>query len=137
MFLFATFQLAFYKLMITTGDNRHHLEFSQVVLNAWSNIDNLPYPHMLVYPLYHLVVRITAFFCLDDFEMAGMIVLTVSNLTSACMMRNILMKLSDSKNRTTRYLIDVLGIAYLLFETFAGPLTDGRIYARQCGPNPW
>ena len=137
MFLFAIFQLAFYKVMITTGDNRAHMAFSQVVLNAWSNIDNLAYPHMLVYPLYHLVVRLTAFFCLDDFEMAGMIVLTVSNLTSAFMMRNILMKLTDSKNRTTRYLIDALGIAYLFFETFAGPLTDGRIYARQCGPNPW
>ena len=135
VFLFILFQLAFYKWMINYGDNPAHLKLVAAMFNREVNGGYLI--HMIVYPLYHLTTRLVSFICLNDIYAAGMCVLTIANIASVIFMRRILNTICDGTDSIKKYLIDVLSVFYLIFETFAGPLTDGRIYARQCGPNPW
>lgn len=135
IFVFALFQLAFYNWMIYTGDNPAHLKFVEAILNE--NVQGGYLIHMQVYPLYHITTRLVSFICLGDIHTAGACVLTIANIISAVIVRHILNDICRSMDSWKKLLIDFISVFYLIFETFAGPLTDGRIYQRQCGPNPW
>ena len=133
--IFGLFLLAFYKMMINGGDNLEHLKLVEAILNKDANGGYLV--HMVVYPLYHVTTRMVSFICLNDIHIAAMCVLTLANIVSVIVMRRILNAICIGVNTWKKYAIDILAFFYLIFETFAGPLTDWRIYARQCGPNPW
>lgn len=132
---FSLFQFAFYKVMIEAGDNVAHMIFVRSILT--SNPAGQYYHHLRAYPLYHITVRLITFLCLGDYNVAGICVLTASNIAAVLVARIILLGMSKENSVLKRYIIDVISVAYLLFEPIASRLTEGRVYARQCGPNPW
>ena len=135
MLLLFVVLMSFYKVMINQGDNIEHLKLTEAMLNTHINGGYLI--HMLAYPLYHFTTKIVSFVCFGDIYFAAIVVLTLSNIASAIIMRQFLNMVCACTDRWKGYLLDILAVLYLFFETLAGPLTDGRIYQRQCGPNPW
>ena len=135
LFLFVLLQFAFYKMMIEAGDNIAHINFARSILNP--NYEEGYLPHMKAYPLYHLTVKLVSLFCLGDYSVAGSCVLIAANIASVIIARHILFGFLQEDSVVKKYILDFVSIAYLIFEPVAGYLTDGRIYARQCGPNPW
>ena len=135
MLLLFVVLMSFYKVMINQGDNIEHLKLTEAMLNTHINGGYLI--HMLAYPLYHFTTKIVSFVCFGDIYFAAIVVLTLSNIASAIIMRQFLNMVCACTDRWKGYLLDILAVLYLFFETLAGPLTDGRIYQRQCGANPW
>ncbi len=133
--VFVLFQLVFYRFMIDKSDNIVHMAFVRALFTG-EQIEGYP-AQMKAYPLFHIMTWLLSFICLGNTDLAGICVLTTANVASVIVMRCLLGKMADREDAVTKYFIDLVSIAYLLFSPIAGFLTDGRFYKRQCGPNPW
>ena len=132
---FVMLQLVLYKFMINKSDNIVHMAFVRTLFTG-EQVDGFP-AQMKAYPLFHITAWMLSIVCLGNTDVAGICVLIGANVASVIIIRHLLKGLTDGENIGTKYLIDFVSIAYLIFSPIAGFLTDGRFYKRQCGPNPW
>lgn len=118
--------------------NSWDIQFHSAVARYWvkdgvSFEDISVYSHILTYPLYHVCIGFLykSFGINENIVVA--VVLTLSNVISVILFRKLFTIISEKK---TSYIGDICSLCIMLFMPICSALTDYRIYARQCGPNP-
>ncbi len=127
--------MVFYQVMIMHGDNPAHIDVSKALLSGGKV--ELLHPHIITYPFYHLCVKLFSAFCCTNYYAAGAVVLTISNIAAILISRYVMNNLYPEAKPYIRYIIDLMSICSVFFQTIASPLTDWRIYKWQGSANPW
>lgn len=135
--LFTIFMIYFNRIVFEGGDYIFHINYARILFSDAKDSCGLIFPFQAkTYPLFHFLTWLIALVTRQNFELAAAIVLSVSSIASVFVAKHIIYKLTKNKNGLSKWSY-IISISFVFFETFAGPLTEWRIYARQCAPNPW
>ena len=107
-------QIAFYKVVILTGDHPAHINFSRIIFS--NECSSWLYPNMFAYPLFHISVKIVSLICFNDFDTAATCILIISNVLSIYLIRTIIYNINITDNIAFKYLNDVISVAYIFLK---------------------
>lgn len=135
--IFVILMIYFCRIVYAGDDYMYHNNYARMLFIQDKDSWGIPYPTQAkTYPLYHFITWVVAHLTNYNYELAAAIVMSLSSIASVYIARCIFFEISD-KYKNSLWVGYLVGISFIIFETFAGPLTEWRIYARQCAPNPW
>lgn len=133
------FFIFFNEFEVYSVDTWAHNKFAEGLLNlSLKEMTERNWPtQAIVYPLYHLTLKVLAvIFMGHNYNLACAVLLTICTIVSICSFRILILKIVKNSNIIEKYFIDFVSICALVFVVVRSPLTDWRYYARQCAANP-
>lgn len=120
-------------IMGFAGDYAYHNQIARMLFTSeWKGQDFL---HIYAYPLYHIIIKSLAF-VIRSYELASIVIMTFCIIITALLYRRLFISICGVKNELELILYDLISIAFTVFMPVVSPLTDWKIYAGVCGPNP-
>lgn len=133
--------ISFYKKFLYTNyDNVLHRLFAEKLFNLGMEemaelFGDMPYIAR-TYPFYHIVLKVLARLHNWDYFWASYMTLTIVNIMSMALFRELILLIRKTNKVIERIAIDFLSISAILFVVARSVLTDWRYYDVQCAANP-
>lgn len=117
------------------NDLAAHNQFAQILFETEMS-ENRFLPHVLMYPMYHVFTKLTAYLVNMNYAAASAIVLATVNISSIWLFSRLMRMIIKSEDFRDRVFCDVISIGGVIFVTARCWLNDWRFYKHQCAANP-
>jgi len=136
----AFFVIFYRRFLRYSWDIDYHRWFAELLFNTslsdMQEIDSHIPVHAITYPLYHLTLKVVAFFLKGNYHWASYLVMAASNVISIVLFKVLILQVYKPEKTLNMVAVDILSISAILFVVVRSPLTEWRFYSVQCAPNP-
>ena len=123
----------FYITYADSFDIKAHTVVAQYLMGNESGVTN-PYPHILAYPLYHVIEKILVLLFRIPYIFSAAFIISICNMVSVILYRKLMITITDL--RESNYYIDFVSIGAVIFMPAYSWLTNHTFYRYHGGANP-